>query len=55
MQRDGFSRQEAKDMLIEARKECLAAIDNGDDPEDVFMDLVGLEPDYLLDVIYYRA
>lgn len=51
IRRDGLSLREAEDLIEETREACLAAIDCGDDPEEVFMERLGLEPDYLLDIL----
>jgi hypothetical protein len=52
MQRDGMARKEVLDLLRVVRKECFEAIENGEDPEEVLMYSIGLEPDYLFDVLY---
>lgn len=46
MKRDGLSRSEAEDTLADAR----ALLDEGFTPEEVLEEL-GLEPDYLLDLL----
>ncbi len=51
MRRDGLTREEAIEILREAHEAVLEAIDNGEDPEEVFMDITGLEPDYIMDII----
>lgn len=51
MRRDGLTREEALETLRDAREAVLEAIQNGDDPEDVFMDITGLEPDYIMNII----
>lgn len=47
MRRDGVSREDAKQMLAEAREEVM----NGADPEDVLAETFGLEPDYVMDLL----
>ncbi|MDE7064114.1 MAG: hypothetical protein K2O70_01410 [Desulfovibrionaceae bacterium] len=51
MHRDGLTREEALETVRDARAAVLEAIENGDDPEDAFMDITGLEPDYIMDII----
>ena len=51
--RDGVTREEAEAILAEARdrvEEYLAG-EGEDDPEDILMDELGLEPDYLPGVL----
>ena len=54
MERDDLTREEAKEQ-VEAVKELLEeAIDNGEtdtDLEDILMDELGLEPDYLFELL----
>ena len=47
MRRDGMERDEAEDLLRDAR----AVVEEGEDPEDVLADWFGLEPDYVYDLI----
>ena len=47
MRRDGMERDEAEDLLQDAR----AAVEDGEDPEEVLADWFDLEPDYLDDLI----
>lgn len=51
MSRDGITRAEAEDLVEEVRNLILDAIDNGDDPEEILMDELGLEPDYILELL----
>ena len=54
MERDGLTEAEAKEQIREAREEMLDAIHSGEDVqdiEDIFADYLGLEPDYLFDVL----
>lgn len=46
IQRDNISREEAQDILADARKE----VADGANPEEVLYEL-GLEPDYIFDLI----
>ena len=48
MRRDGMERDEAEDLLQDAR----AAVEEGEDPEDVLADWFDLEPDYVYDLIW---
>ncbi len=47
MRRDGMERDDAEDLLQDAR----AAVEDGEDPEEILQDYFGLEPDYLEDLI----
>ena len=47
MRRDGMERDEAEDLLQDAR----AAVEDGEDPEEILADWFGLEPDYVYDLI----
>ena len=51
MERDGLSRHEALEVMREAREAMLEALDMGLDPEEVFSDITGLEPDYIWSVL----
>lgn len=51
MRRDGLTEVEALEMEQEAREAVQEALMNGDDPEEVLMDLCGLEPDYILELL----
>lgn len=48
MHRDGYSREEAREALKEARQRVL----EGDDPEEILFEDFGLEPDYIFDLIW---
>ena len=50
MARDGLSYDEALELVEETREVCLDAIEAGEDAEEVFRDLTGLEPDYILEL-----
>ena len=47
MRRDGMERDEAEDLLQDAR----AAVEDGEDPEEILQDWFGLEPDYVFDLL----
>jgi hypothetical protein len=47
IQRDGYSRAEAREALQEARER----VTNGEDPEEILYEEFGLEPDYIFDLI----
>lgn len=47
MRRDGMERDDAEDLLRNAR----AAVEEGEDPEEVLADWFDLEPDYLDDLL----
>lgn len=45
MDRDGMTRKEAVNLINETATLIFEAMEEGDDPEDVLMDMLGLEPD----------
>ena len=47
MARDNMSEKEATELV----KECRQMIYDGEDPEDVLQYELGLEPDYIFDII----
>ena len=47
MERDKISESEAEDLINEMKELVL----DGEDPEEVLLDHVGLEPDYIFDII----
>jgi ribosomal protein L7/L12 len=49
MHRDGLSLEDAKDLV----KELSARVLDGDDPEEILHDELGLEPDYIFDLISF--
>jgi ribosomal protein L7/L12 len=49
MHRDGLSLEDAKDLVKELRTRVL----EGDDPEEILHDELGLEPDYIFDLISF--
>jgi hypothetical protein len=46
--RDGISSEEAVALAKEGYEAAMEEMENGGDPEEVWMDITGLEPDYLL-------
>lgn len=53
IRRDGLTSEEANEMIHHARSEIIDAIEgtSGLDPEEVLACELGLEPDYLFDII----
>jgi hypothetical protein len=52
MERDGLTRIQAVEEVEDCRDCILHAIETGeDDPQEVLMDMLGLEPDYLIDLL----
>lgn len=51
MKRDGLDREEARDLVREARMAVHEALEFGYDPEEAFTDATGLEPDYIMDIL----
>ena len=47
MERDGISLKEARDLIDNCRGEIV----DGMDPEEAMSEWLGLEPDYLLDIL----
>ena len=47
MRRDGMERDEAEELLRDAR----ADVENGEDPAEVLVAFFGLEPDYVWDLL----
>ena len=54
MKRDGISKQEARERVAECREAVYEALDCGDmwEVEDIVEDFLGLEPDYIDDLIF---
>ncbi len=54
MRRDGLTREAAWSELEYVRSELMEAVEgrSGEDPEDVLVYELGLEPDYLFDIIW---
>ena len=55
MERDGLSKDEAIALLKDVRAELYECIDKGDysSAEDIMLDELGLEMDYIFDLIYW--
>lgn len=53
MKRDGISKSEAIELAIACKIEILDALEAGcsDDAEDIIADYLGLEPDYIFDLL----
>lgn len=49
MHRDNISETEAREMC----SECADAIMEGEDPQDAMQDILGLEPDYFMDLMEF--
>jgi hypothetical protein len=47
MRRDGMTQAEARKLLRELR----AMVEEGADPEDILYEELGLEPDYIFDLV----
>lgn len=47
IERDGMDRDEAEEMVAEARQ----AVVNGANPEELLFDEFGLEPDYIFELL----
>lgn len=53
MQRDHMTQKEAENAIEQARTEIYSAVEDGcyDEAEDIMYSLLGLEMDYLMDII----
>ena len=51
MQREELSRKDALRWVYEALEWVEIAISRGEDPDDIWVDQTGLEPDYLYNII----
>lgn len=51
MRREGISFEDAKEMVIDCKNAILEGIELGEDPEEIIAQELGLEPDYLFDLI----
>ena len=53
MERDGMTRAEAENELAFVQSEFMAALNgqSGLDPEEVLYEYLGLEPDYIFDLL----
>lgn len=52
MERDGISEEEARALVKETRDE-IAMLDNPFEAENVIMEYLGLEPDYMFDILNF--
>ena len=52
MNRDGISEEEARALVKETRDE-IAMLDNPFEAENIIMEYLGLEPDYMFDVLNF--
>ena len=53
MKRDGVTAQEAREMVRECRQEMFDLIEDGEysEAEEVIEWMLGLEPDYIMDIL----
>ena len=51
MKRDGMSYEYARSLVKETRDEIMSCEDFCDDPEEIIADYLGLEPDYIDDIL----
>lgn len=51
MRRDGISQEDAQQLVDETREEILSVDMGITEADDILMSNLGLEPDYLLDII----
>ena len=54
MRRDGLTQEQADREVEYARKTLYGMLEEGKDPSGICEELFGLEPDYLLELIYVR-
>jgi len=52
MERDGISAEEARSLVKETRDELLS-LDNPLEADNIIMEYLGLEPDYIFDIINF--
>lgn len=50
MERDGMTKKEAENLIEETREMILASSSTYAD--DIMLDMLGLEPDYIMDIIF---
>ena len=55
MEREDINREDANEMLWDARSEVLEALENGEDAEAIFTDITGLEPEYMSCILQGQA
>lgn len=51
MERDGLTQQEAIDLANET-KQMMEECNDPEESEEIFMENLGLEPDYIIDLLY---
>ena len=51
MDRDGLSEEEARELFKSTSVMIAEALEDGMDPDEVLMDELGLEPDYMDDIL----
>ena len=50
--RDGLTEQEAKDLILDTKEKLLNS--DGFDADEIIMENLGLEPDYLMDILFFK-
>lgn len=50
--RDGLTEQEAKDLILDTKEKLLSS--DGFDADEIIMENLGLEPDYLMDILFFK-
>ena len=51
MERDGMTEDEAADAIQEAREDMNERLANGEMPDDICQEYIGLEPDYIFELM----
>jgi len=51
MRRESISFEDAREMVTDCRDAILEGLELGEDPEEIIAQELGLEPDYLFDLI----
>ena len=51
MNRDGMTREDAQDLINEAKEDLNQRLAAGEIPEDICEEWFGLEPDYIFDLV----
>lgn len=51
--RDGITKQEAKDLILQTREELINS--DGCYADEIIMENLGLEPDYLMDILFFKG
>lgn len=52
MKRDGITENEADDLIADAKEEMYYRLEHGEDVYDICQEYLGLEPDYLMELLY---